>query len=114
MLQPRPHRWMIMPPQPNLSPSVPPQGSASPRHAPAPPSWMLRAEFFLRVMVRLYVGLIVLVLPWTHFWTENRLFLYFAGAAKFAMNGAVRGLVSGLGILNIWIAISDAIHDRES
>src|SRR5579875_3231309 len=103
-----------MPLQPNPPSSVSPRGSAPVSPSPASPSWLMRVEFFLRVMVRLYVGLIVLVLPWTHFWTENRLFLYFAGAAKFAMNGAVRGLVSGLGILNIWIAISDAIHDRES
>jgi hypothetical protein len=75
---------------------------------------MLRVEFFLRVMVRLYVGLIVLVLPWTHFWTENRLLLYYALASKIAMSGALRGLVSGLGILNIWIAMTDAIRYRES
>lgn len=75
---------------------------------------MLRVEFFLRVMVRLYVGLIVLVLPWTHFWTENRLLLYYALAAKIAMSGVLRGVVSGLGILNIWIAMTDAIRYRES
>ena len=71
-------------------------------------------EFFLRVMVRLYIGLILLVLPWTHFWTENRLLLYYAQAAHYAMNGIVRGVVSGLGILNIWIAMTEAIHYHES
>lgn len=71
-------------------------------------------EFFLRVMVRLYIGLIVLVLPWTHFWTDNRLLLYYAITAKYAMNGVIRGLISGLGILNVWIAMADAIHYRES
>jgi hypothetical protein len=26
----------------------------------------------------------------------------------------VRGIVSGIGLLNLWIALSDAIHYRES
>jgi hypothetical protein len=29
-------------------------------------------------------------------------------------SGAIRGLVSGLGILNLWIAISEAIHYKEN
>jgi hypothetical protein len=29
-------------------------------------------------------------------------------------NGALRGMVSGLGLLNLWIAISEAIHYKES
>ncbi|ACO33851.1 hypothetical protein ACP_2428 [Acidobacterium capsulatum ATCC 51196] len=107
-----PNRLILMPLQPNPSSSVSPRGSAP--VSPSPSSWMLRVEFFLRVMVRLYVGLIVLVLPWTHFWTENRLLLYYALAAKIAMSGALRGVISGLGILNIWIAMTDAIRYRES
>ena len=33
--------------------------------------------------------------------------------AWLAANGVVRGIVSGLGLLNIWIAVSDAIEYRE-
>jgi hypothetical protein len=31
----------------------------------------------------------------------------------FAANGAVRGIVSGLGLLNLWIAFHDAFRRRE-
>ena len=96
---------------PNLFSSEHSQGSA-PRSRQAP-RWLILAEFLLRVMVRLYVGIVVFVLPWTHFWTSNHLLLYYAPVAKVAFNGITRGLVSGLGILNVWIALSEAIHHRE-
>jgi hypothetical protein len=28
-------------------------------------------------------------------------------------NGAVRGMISGLGLLDIWIGISEAVHYRD-
>jgi hypothetical protein len=75
---------------------------------------MHRADLFLRVMVRLYLGLILFFLPWTHLWMFNRYFLDYAPVAHFTQIGAVRGVVSGLGLLNLWIALSEAIHFKES
>ncbi|HTV81446.1 MAG TPA: hypothetical protein VME18_02255 [Acidobacteriaceae bacterium] len=102
-----------MPPSPNLASPQPP--AAAP--APIPPRhdrWLRRADLILQVIVRLYLGLILVFLPWTHLWTFNRFFLYFAPVARLTASGAVRGLVSGLGLLNLWIAIFDAIHYKES
>lgn len=76
-------------------------------------SWLERANFFLLVMLRLYAGLILFFLPWTHLWIYNRFFLYYAGLAHLTHNGALRGVVSGLGLLNLWFAIADAIHYRD-
>lgn len=76
--------------------------------------WLHRADFFLLVMLRLYIGLILLFLPWTHLWTYNRFFVYYNVVAHLTQNGAFRGIVSGLGLLNLWFAIADAIHYRES
>lgn len=107
-----------MPSPPNLvSPTPPPP--ISPDATAGPPQqrathWLRRADLFLRVIVRLYIGLILVFLPWTHAWTYNRFFLYYAPVAKLMANGALRGLVSGLGLLNLWIAISEAIHYKES
>jgi hypothetical protein len=64
-------------------------------------------------MIRLYFGLAALALPWTRFWTSNHLLLYYAPVANVALNGVTRGLVSGLGILNVWIALTDALHHQE-
>jgi hypothetical protein len=111
-----------MPHQPNLFSSNTPHGSAEPAHKPVPqviqerhptPVWLRRLDLFLRVIVRLYLGLLVVVLPWTHLWDENHFFVLVPQIAWLASNGAIRGIVSGLGLLNIWIAVSDAIRYRE-
>ena len=66
---------------------------------------------FLRVMLRMYIGLAVCYAPWSHtFWDQNPIFLGFPALAGFATSGAVRGIVSGLGLLNLWIAFQDAIR----
>ena len=113
-----------MPSPPNLvSPSPPPPatGSSAARTVgQKPPAeqpsshWLHRTDLFLRVIVRLYVGLILVFLPWLHVWSFNRFFLYFAPVSHLMESGAIRGLVSGLGILNLWIAISEAIHYKEN
>ncbi len=91
--------------------------SGAPGSAKTPrrvPRWLHRLDLFVRVIVRLYLGLIVLVLPWLHLWDENRLLVLVPQLAPLALNGIARGLVSGLGLLNIWIAIYDAISYREA
>lgn len=75
--------------------------------------WLRRFELFLLVMVALNVGLLLIALPWMHVWNENYFFSYYAQLGRIADSGAVRGMVSGLGLLNIWIAISEAIHFRD-
>jgi len=78
------------------------------------PRWLERVELFLRVMLRMYIGLAICYAPWSHtFWDQNPLFLHFPALADFAANGAVRGIVSGLGLLNLWIAFQDAIRHRD-
>jgi len=109
-----------MPSPPNLISSPPASPPAGRNAAPAVPAtqpntlWLRRADLFLRVMVRLYIGLILIFLPWTHVWDFNRFFLYYAHVSRVMESGAMRGLVSGLGLLNLWIAISEAIHYKES
>jgi hypothetical protein len=85
------------------------------------PRWLERSELFLRVLLRMYIGLAICYLPWSGilpifqpesraFWDQNPLFVQFPTLAIYAANGAVRGLVSGLGLLNLWIAFQDAIR----
>jgi hypothetical protein len=75
------------------------------------PRWLERAELFLRVLLRMYIGLAVCYAPWSRlFWDQNPIFLQFPTLSIYAANGAVRGLISGLGLLNLWIAFHDAIR----
>ena len=107
-----------------VSPAPVPGPEPDPAPAPAPraaertphrfPRWLVRLELFLRVMLRMYIGLAVCYAPWSHtFWDQNPIFLQFPALGNFAMNGAVRGMVSGLGLLNLWIAFQDAIRHRD-
>jgi hypothetical protein len=85
-----------------------PAGRKTPQRIPR---WLERAELILRVLLRMYIGLAVCYAPWSHiFWDQNPLFAQFPAISIFAANGAVRGMVSGLGLLNLWIALQDAIH----
>ena len=86
-----------------------------PAHTPQRiPRWLERSELFLRVLLRMYIGIAVCYAPWSHmFWDQNPLFLQFPTLSIYAANGAVRGLVSGLGLLNLWIAFHDALRHRD-
>jgi len=90
--------------------------SSPPAH-PAPqriPRWLERGELFLRVLLRMYIGLAVCYAPWSHmFWDQNPLFMRFPTLGIFAAHGAVRGVISGLGLLNLWIAFRDAVRHRD-
>jgi hypothetical protein len=115
-----------MPQQPELiSPSLPASpapepGAASPLHpVDHPPQriprWLVRAELFLRVLLRIYIGLAICYAPWSPmFWDQNPLFVQFPTLSIYAANGAVRGIISGLGLLNMWIALKDAIRYKDS
>ena len=73
------------------------------------PRWLERGELFLRVLLRMYIGVAVCYAPWSRiFWDRNPLFVQFPTLSIYAANGAVRGLISGLGLLNLWIALQDA------
>lgn len=78
------------------------------------PHWLVRTELYLRVLLRMYIGLAVCYAPWSHlFWDQNPIFVQFPTVSIYAANGAVRGIISGLGLLNLWIAFQDAIRHRD-
>lgn len=99
---------------------APPDGTEGmgeePGHAestPRMPRWLERLELVLRVMLRMYIGLAICYAPWSPmFWDQNPLFLQYPSIGSIASYGAVRGVVSGLGLLNLWIAFQDAIRYR--
>jgi hypothetical protein len=63
----------------------------------------------------MYLGLLVCCAPWyPPAWDANPLFSSSPGLAALIARGAVKGLVSGLGLLNLWIALRDAIRSSDS
>jgi len=100
-------------------PSESAAGSAPESHAAVHPHhhvprWLERSELFLRVVLCMCIGITLCYVPWLPAaWDENPLFRQFPWLGHIAAYGAVRGLVSGLGLLNLWIAFQDAIRHRD-
>jgi hypothetical protein len=82
-----------------------------------PTRWQLwRGRIFLVIFVLfcLEVGIILTVLPWTRIWTENSLLMGFPQIRELLMYDFVRGLISGLGLVDIWMGVAEAVRYRES
>jgi len=75
--------------------------------------WLHRVTVLLFVFVCAVVGVLLVILPWRPEWTDNRLLLTYPWLRAIVANGFVRGLCSGLGMLDIWIGFWEAIHYHE-
>jgi hypothetical protein len=86
-----------------------------PQSAEAPSSqlWLRRLAAVLFVFVCAVVGVVLVFFPWTTQWTDNAIFLGRPGLSAILNHGFTRGLVTGLGVLDIWIGFSTALHYRE-
>ena len=78
-------------------------------------SWFQRLTSVLFIIFCFELGLFLLIYPWTDGWGVN----YFASAVPdsvqttwhaFWNNSYVRGGVSGLGIVNLWIAVLEVFR----
>jgi len=76
--------------------------------------WLQRLWLVVFVLFCLEVGILLTVLPWTRLWTDNSLLLGFPAIRAFFNHNFVRGLVSGLGLVNIWMGVAEAVTYRES
>ena len=104
-----------MPVQPKLSRDQPDQirPSAS-DHSPAAPLWLQRISLFILVVFCVYLGVIVAVLPWMpSIWDRNMMLQSHPYVWAILKLGFVRGIISGMGLLDIWIGVSEAVHYRD-
>jgi hypothetical protein len=78
------------------------------------PVWLQRLSLFVLVLFCVYLGVLVLILPWwPRIWDHNMYLQAHPTLAAILHNGAVRGIISGLGLLDIWIGVSEAVHYRD-
>ena len=91
------------------SPSAP-----DPRARATAPVWLQRLSLLILVLFCVYLGVLVMILPWwSRIWDHNAFIQARPTLRALLHNGAVRGLISGLGLLDIWIGISEAVHYRD-
>jgi hypothetical protein len=91
----------------------PPNEPAASHPATRAQIWMHRLLVLLFVFVCAAAGVLLVILPWTAEWTDNILLLRYPDLRSVITNGFFRGLCSGLGLLDIWIGFSEAIHYHE-
>ena len=75
-----------------------------------PASWLGRIAGLLMVLICAEVGIVLLVFPWLNLWDQNYLSTGGVQWRSFWMNTYFRGAVSGLGVVNIYIALMELLR----
>jgi hypothetical protein len=58
----------------------------------------------LTVVLLFEMGALLLYLPWSAFWEENYFLSHFPWLMRVVLHPSMRGLVSGIGVLDIFVA----------
>lgn len=75
------------------------------------PVWLARTMMLVFVAFCIEVGLILIAVPWIpHLWYENSLLTAYPGLRAFLANDFVRGAITGVGLLDLWLGIYEAVH----
>jgi len=72
------------------------------------PAGQNRVAIFLSVLSSLLVGVILVVAPWTTWWDSNYLLHPHPLVRSLVLSAFTRGTVSGLGLVNILLALLEA------
>jgi hypothetical protein len=96
----------------NVTPFPAPAAAAEAAgHAHHLPVWMARSMMIVFVAFCIEIGLVMITAPWVpHLWDENGLVMAYPQLRAFLAHNFVRGAVTGMGILDIWYGIYEAVH----
>jgi len=85
--------------------------AAAPENANPRPSslalWRRRISLVLQVVFLVWVGCILLIMPWSQVWTDNSLLSRNIRLHDLFNSGFVRGAVSGLGVVNLLMGFQE-------
>ena len=92
-----------------------PQRGEPAHDAPAPaPIWLQRMSLIVFALFCFYIGVRLTMLPWSpRYWDHNAWLLAHPALQTILGKGWFRGLVSGIGMLDIWIGVSELLHYRD-
>jgi hypothetical protein len=77
------------------------------------PRWVTRIFLVIEVMIWVELGMILVVVPWTRAWSDNGLVLNYPRIREFLSINFIRGVVTGIGLLDIWVGVWQAIHYKD-
>jgi hypothetical protein len=96
-------------PKPQISPPPP----APAKRASQAEIWARRMFLVTFVLLCTLLGVFLIVLPWRPEWTDNPLLFGFPWLKSIFAHPFFRGICSGFGVLDLWIAISETAHYHE-
>jgi len=98
----------------NLEDPTPAQPTEpAPENTAEMPVWLQRVFVVVYVLFCIELGLVLIVLPWTRFWFSDGWTSQWAGFQHLVQLGFIRGAVSGLGLLDIWLGVVEAVRYRD-
>lgn len=74
---------------------------------------LARLLLFTFILFCCELGIFLLLLPWTALWERNYFLFRFPQLAPYLLNHSVRGLISGLGLVDLGIGLWYVAHFRE-
>jgi hypothetical protein len=95
----------------NPTPAQP--AEPAPDNAAEMPVWLQRVFVVVYVLFCIELGLVLIVLPWTRFWFNDGWMVQWPAFQHLMQLGFVRGAVSGLGLLDIWLGVLEAVRYRD-
>jgi len=74
---------------------------------------MNRLLHVVLLLIWLEVGLVLILVPWSELWETNFFLYQYPSLGLFVKNPYLRGAVSGLGLINVFLAL-EAFRRRTS
>src|ERR1700753_725774 len=76
--------------------------------------WHRRVLGLCLVIFALELGLFLLIYPWRHEWSMSWIPVHSPSLFRLWMNRYFRGVISGLGLLNIYVALAELFKQLKS
>jgi hypothetical protein len=100
-----------------IEPGVPPGSEDQPLYRPAPSAypryrWYHKMAGVVFVAFCLFVGLFLVIFPWTELWDSNFFSTWIPAFHQYWDNMYVRGAISGIGVVNVYISFAEMFRLR--
>jgi len=99
---------------------IAPPAEGDPRNAASAPRqvssfhlWLRRMGVLLFVFLCATLGVMLIILPWRPEWSDNSLLFSYPAIHEIVCSGFARGVVTGLGLINVCMGFWEAIRYRE-
>jgi len=92
---------------------APPASPPPPGEYTEPPVWLQRILVSIYVLFCMTLGMALVTLPWLGNWFEDGLVARWPALQHLLQNGFVRGAISGLGFVDIWLGVMEAVTYRD-